>query len=148
MYKRQALAYGLRSNIELVQNHTAPARADAERAVAADPSSSAAWLSLSLVKQAEFDLAGALAAARQAVKLDPENAQALIQESSLLFGMGRLREAFKLAQRARKQAPNDAFVNTVWGFLQLARFQIEPARAAFEDAIRQDSTLGLSLIHI
>ena len=138
-----ALAYGLRSNIELVQNHTAQARADAERAVATDPSSSSAWLSLSLVKQAEFDLEGALTAARQAVKLDPEHAHALIQESSLLFGMGRLREAFKLAQRARKQAPDDAFVNTVWGFLQLARFQVEQARTAFEDAIRQDSTLGL-----
>ncbi|NJM13271.1 MAG: hypothetical protein HC889_16615 [Synechococcaceae cyanobacterium SM1_2_3] len=117
--------------------------ADAERAVAADPASPAAYLSLSLVKQAEFDLDGALAAAQTAGRLDPENTDALIQQSALLFGMGRTQEAFKLAERARQKAPDNAYVNTVWGFIQLARYQVKAARAAFEAAIAQDSTLGL-----
>ncbi|HRD50387.1 MAG: tetratricopeptide repeat protein [Candidatus Competibacter sp.] len=138
-----ALAYGLRSNIALVQNRTALARAEAERAVVADPFSPSAYLSLSLVKQAEFDLPGALAAARQAVKFDPDHAQALIQESSLLFGMGRIKDAARLAEQARQKAPNDAMVNTVWGFLQLARNRVSLAREAFQNAIAQDSTLGL-----
>ena len=138
-----ALAYGLRSNIFLVQNQKARALEAAEQAVAANPSLPSAYLDLSLVKQAEFQLEDALQAARQAVKLDPENPRALIQESSLLFGMGRLKEAFKIAERARQKAPQDAMVNTVWGFLQLARYRVSEARAAFEAAIAQDSTLGL-----
>ena len=138
-----ALAYSLRSNIELVQNRKAQARADAEQAVAADPSSSPAYLSLSLVRQAEFDLDAALEAARKAVELDPNNARALIQHSSLLFGMGRLKEAVKVAEQARQRAPDDAMVNTVWGFLQLAHNRVDKAREAFQTAIGQDSTLGL-----
>lgn len=138
-----AAAYSLRSNVELTQNRKADARADAERAVAADPGSSAAYLSLSLVQQAEFDLDAALASARQAVELDPGNVRALVQESSLLFGMGRLKEAAKVAERARRQAPDDAMVNTIWGFLQLARNRVEDARETFQAAIAQDSTLGL-----
>ncbi|HMQ14154.1 MAG TPA: tetratricopeptide repeat protein, partial [Candidatus Competibacter phosphatis] len=138
-----ALAYSLRSNIDLVQNRKTLALADAEQAIAADPSSSTAYLSLSLVRQAEFDLDAALEAARKAVALDPYNARALIQESSLLFGMGRLREAVKVAERARQRAPDDAMVNTVWGFLQLASNRVNEAREAFQAAIAQDSTLGL-----
>ncbi len=140
---QDAVAYSLRSNIELVQNRRAEARADAERAIAVNPAAPSAWLSLSVVQQAEFDLDGALAAAQQAVALDPENPQALIQESSLLFGMGRLNEAVKVAKQARQHAPDDAMVHTVWGFLQLAQNRVNPAREAFEKAITQDSTLGL-----
>ena len=143
LHPNDARAYGLRSTIALVQNQKAQALADAERAVAADPALPSAYLSLSLVKQAEFDLDGALAAAQKAVQLDPDNAHALIQESSLLFGMGRTQDAFKLAERAKQKAPDDAHVNTVCGFIQLARYQVKAARAAFEAAIAQDSTLGL-----
>ncbi|MCB1765735.1 MAG: FecR domain-containing protein, partial [Candidatus Competibacteraceae bacterium] len=88
-----ALAYSLRSTVELTQNRKAEARADAEKAVTVNPSSSTAYLSLSWVQQAEFDLDGALASARKAVELDPHNVQALIEESGLLFGMGRLKDA-------------------------------------------------------
>ena len=140
---KDARAYSLRSTIDLVQNRKAQARADAEQAVAADPASPTAYLGLSSVQQAEFDLDGALASAQQAVALDPDNAQALIQESSLLFGMGRLQDAVAVAERARQRAPNDAMVNTLWGFLQLARYRADDARAAFQAAIAQDSTLGL-----
>ncbi|MFZ1325479.1 MAG: FecR domain-containing protein [Candidatus Contendobacter sp.] len=140
---RDPLALSLRSNLELVQNRKAQARADAERAIAADPSSATAYLSLSLVQQAEFDLEGALASARQAVERDPHHVRALVQESSLLFGTGRLQEALRVAKQARHQAPEDAMVNTIWGFLQLARHRIDQGQTAFHNAIRQDSTLGL-----
>ncbi len=138
-----ARAYSLRAVIELVQNRKAAARADAERAVAADPASPEAYLALSRVQQAEFDLDGALASARRAVELDPDDPHALIQESGLLFGMGRLNEATDVAERARQRAPNDAMVNTVWGFLELARYRVDEAGTAFEAAIAHDSTLGL-----
>ena len=138
-----AQAHSLRAIIALTQNRKAEARADADRAVAADPASPAAHLSLSWVKQAEFDLDGALAAARQAVALDPDYVPALVQESTLLFGMGRLREAVTVAERARELAPDDAMVHTVWGFLQLARNRVPDAHLAFREAIARDSTLAL-----
>ena len=137
-----ARAYSLRAVIDLVQNRKAEARADAERAVAADSAAPVAHLGLSWVQQAEFDLDGALASARRAVELDPGDPQALIQESRLLFGMGRTREALKLAERARQKAPQDALVNSTWGFLQLARGRVTDADQAFREAIAQDSTLG------
>ena len=141
--RNDALAYSLRSTVELTQNRKAEARADAEKAVTVNPSSSTAYLSLSWVQQAEFDLDGALASVRKAVELDPHNVQALIQKSGLLFGMGRLQDAVKIAEQAWQVAPDDAMVNTIWGFLQLARNRVNEAREAFEAAIAQDSTLGL-----
>jgi len=57
--------------------------------------------------------------------------------------MGRLKEAVKVTERARQVALDDAMVNTVWGFLQLAQNRVNEAREAFEAAIAQDSTLGL-----
>ena len=137
-----ARAYALRAAVALVQNRKAEAQADAERAVAADPAASEAHLALSWVQQAEFDLDGALASARRAVALDPDDPQALIQESRLLFGMGRTKEATKVAEKARQRAPNDALVNSTWGFLQLARGRVKEANQAFQEAIAQDSTLG------
>jgi tetratricopeptide (TPR) repeat protein len=136
-------AYSLRSAIALVQNRPVQALEDAQRAVTVNPASSTAYLSLSLAHQAGFDLNAALVAAQKAVELDPANPRALVQESSLLFGMGRRREATQVAELARQRAPNDAMVNTVWGFLELARNRIDDARAAFQTAITQDSTLGL-----
>ncbi len=137
-----ARAYSLRAVIELVQNRKADARADAERAVAADPAAPEAHLALSWVQQAEFDLDGALTSARRAVELAPDDPHALIQESRLLFGLGRVKEAFKVAEKARQRAPQDAVVNATWGFLQLARNRNSEAIAAFEYAIAQDSTRG------
>ena len=136
-------AYSLRSTIALVQNRKTEALADAQRAVATNPASAAAYLSLSLAHQARFDLNAALVAAQKAVELEPNNPRALVQESSLLFGMGRRREATQVAEQARQRAPNDAMVNTVWGFLQLANNRIDAAREAFQTAIAQDSTIGL-----
>ncbi|NJN45998.1 MAG: TonB-dependent receptor [Candidatus Competibacteraceae bacterium] len=146
-----ALTYSLRSNIFLVQNRKADALEAAQQAVAANPLSPSAQLSLSLVKQAEFDLDGALHAARQAVELDPNNPQAVIQESRLMFGLGQVKAAFTLAERAHQLAPDDSLVNSTWGFLQLARGHEEQATAAFEKSIAQDTTrgephLGLGLI--
>ena len=109
-------AYSLRSSIALVQNRNAEALADAQRAVAANPASSSAYLSLSLAQQAGFDLNAALVAAQKAVELEPNNPRALVQESSLLFGMGRRREATQVAEQARQRAPNDAMVKYRVGF--------------------------------
>ncbi len=140
---RDADAYSLRTSIALVQNRNAAALASAERAVEVDPHSAAAYLSLSLARQAGFDLDAALAAAQKAVALQPDNVRARVQESSLLLSMGRLRAAVKAAQQARQYAPDDAMVNTVWGFVQLANHRVDEARTAFQNAIGQDSTLGL-----
>jgi tetratricopeptide (TPR) repeat protein len=137
-----ALAHGLRSNIYLVQNQKELAHKEAQQAITANPFSPSAYLDLSLVKQAEFELAEGLQAAQKVVELDPDNAQALIQVSRLLFGLGRISEAFKIAEEARRRAPQDPVVTATWGFLQLARDHVTEAMAAFDQAIEQDSTRG------
>ncbi len=136
------LAYGLRSNIHLVQNQKDLALEAARRAVATNPFSPTAYLDLSLAYQAEFQLEDALRAAHQAVGLDPENPRALIQESRLLFGMGRIEKASKVAEKAWQRAPRDALVNSTRGFLRLALGHTNEASKIFQEAIAQDSTLG------
>jgi tetratricopeptide (TPR) repeat protein len=74
--------------------------------------------------------------------LDPENPQALIQVSRLLFGQGKVDEAFELAERARRLALQDPVVLSTWGFLTLARGKMNEAIGAFDRAIVQDSTRG------
>jgi tetratricopeptide (TPR) repeat protein len=137
-----ALAHGLRSNIYLVQNQKELAHKEVQQAIMANPFSPSAYLDLSLVKQAEFELGEALQAAQKAVELDPDNAQALIQVSRLLFGLGWISEAFKLAEAARRRAPQDPMITATWGFLQLARDHVTEAMTAFDQAIEQDSTRG------
>jgi tetratricopeptide (TPR) repeat protein len=137
-----ALAHGLRSNIYLVQNHKELAHKEAQQAITANPFSPSVYLDLSLVKQAEFELEEALQADQKAVELDPDNAQALIQVSRVLFGLGRISETFKLAEAARRRAPQDPVVTATWGFLQLARDHVTEAMTAFDQAIEQDSTRG------
>ena len=84
-----ARTYTLRAAVALVQIRKAEARADAERAVAADPASPQAHLALSWVQQAEFDLqSGALASARRAVALDPDDPQALIRKAACCSAWG------------------------------------------------------------
>lgn len=140
---RDAVAYSLRSDIALVQNRKAEALAAAQQAVAADPASPAGYISLSLARQAAFNLDGALAAAQQALERDPANIRALVQKGTLLFGMGQLKDAAEVARQAQRLAPDDAMVNTLWGFLELARMRTDQAQVAFRAAIAQDSTLGL-----
>jgi len=73
-------------------------------------------------------------------------------EARLLFGMGRLREAFRVIDRAAMLVRDDPFVLTTRGFLLLAHRDDYAAQTHFEWALERDSTqglpyVGLGLIH-
>ncbi|MDE2179680.1 MAG: tetratricopeptide repeat protein, partial [candidate division NC10 bacterium] len=137
-----APAHGLRSNIALVRNEKGVAHQAALQAITANPSSASSYLDLSLAHQAEFRLEEALAAARKALELEPDNPIAMIQVSRLLFGLGNLSEALSMAEEARRRAPQDPHITSTWGFLVLAQGKVHEALAAFDQAIEQDSTRG------
>ncbi len=81
-------------------------------------------------------------AAAHAQALDPTDVRALVQATTLLFGMDRTEDAWALAQRAHTLAPTDALVLTLLGFLQLARGETDAALATFRQASHADPTLG------
>lgn len=137
-----APAHGLRSNIALVRNEKDVADRAAQQAIAANPSSASSYLDLSLAKQAEFRLDGALQAARTAMELEPDNPMAMIQVARVLFGLGNLSEALSITEEARRLAPADPLITSTYGFLLLSQVKTEEAMAAFDEAIKQDSTRG------
>lgn len=88
-------AYSLRTSIALVQNNrNAAALASAERVVAADPQSAAAYLSLSLARQAGFDLDAALVAAQQPLHCRTMRARGC-RKAACCWSTGRLRAAVR-----------------------------------------------------
>jgi Flp pilus assembly protein TadD len=147
--RRQAL-----EAIELLtRNHKDEALQIAQRATAANPDSPAAWVALSRVQQAFFQLEEATASARRALALAPAYVEARVQYARLLFGAGLNAQAERTLVAALADAPEDAGVHTLMGFIRLARGKTEEARTAFEKAISLDSTLadprlGLGLVRM
>lgn len=82
-----------------------PAVADLERASAARPDDWSAWFLLGDALEDEDDAAGAEAAYRRAVELEPDGAPALNNLAFLLATAGRHEEADPLARRAAALAP-------------------------------------------
>lgn len=137
-----AQAQALLSNVYLTQNRKADARAAAERAVAANPESPAAYLALSLVEQSAFNLPASIRAARKACALDPLFAQANLNYARLLFGSGETSKAERIIRQVIAAAPGEALAHSALGFILLARARNGQARTSFLEALRIDSTLG------
>ena len=145
-----APAYGLRSNIALVQNRKGDAKGAALLAVRANPDSPSARLNLSLALQAHFELEAALSEARKAVALDPRHAQAHVQVARLLFGEGRIDQALESVERAQALAPREPLALSTLGFILLARGETDGAVSAFGQALASasstaDAYVGLGL---
>lgn len=121
-----------------------------EEAVARYPSYATAWALLGLLyldearhalnqrgDQAEA-LERALAASREAVRLDPENARALQSLATTLFYTNRIDEAFTVGQRAIARTPKDAELLGQLGQLFGLAGRLEEGRALLEQAISQN----------
>lgn len=137
-----SMAQGLLSSVHLARNEKDEALAAARRAVASNPGSPSALLSLSLVQQAFFDLSGATRSVERALELDPTFLQAQIQYARLLFGAGNTGKAETVIRDALALAPEEAAAHSVLGFIVLARGRTEEARAHFERSVALDSTSG------
>ena len=137
-----ALVQALLSNVYLTQNNKDKALAAAQRAIQADPNSPSAHLSLSLVQQSMFDLAGATRSVEKALALDPDFLQGQVQYAKLLYGAGNSGKAEEVIRRSLSLAPEEAAVHSTLGFILLGRGQTNEARTTFERSLQLDSGRG------
>ncbi len=148
-----ANALSLQAVIALVQNDKDKAFDIAQKNVAANPSSSTAWIALSYAQQARFDLPGARASVEKAVELDPQSALAFARLAELDSSFGELDKTLAAAQKAVELDPNLARTQTVLGFAYLTQVRTAEATQAFDKAIVLDQAdplprLGLGLSKI
>lgn len=80
----------------------------------------------------------ALAAAEQALMLDPENASPHALLGSLNFNYGRLEQAERHYLAALRHAPEDAMIHSNLGYLMSRQGRIQAATAHFLNAVRID----------
>ncbi len=150
---RGGLALALQAIIAVVQNEPARALTLASDAGEAAPDSVSVQIALSYADQANFNLPGALAAARRAVKLDPDASLAWARVAELWMSQGNLAKALEAAKRAKAINPREVRVQTVLGFAYLTRINIAEAKQAFNAAIALNpadplARLGLGLARI
>jgi tetratricopeptide (TPR) repeat protein len=146
-------ALSLQSIMYTVQNQEDRAFVLAKKALDAKPSSPAAWVALSYVQQARFDLQGALNSLEQGVKSDPGNALIWANIAEILLSLGEFDKSSEASLKAVQMNPYLSKTQTIFGFSHLVHIRIDEARAVFEKAIRLDSAaplprLGLGLAKI
>ncbi len=146
-------AQALLSLVAVVKNDKADALRLANQAVELSDQSSRAWMALSYAQQAHFRLDEALAAARKAAALAPENVVTQIRVTELLMTLGQILAATQAAQTIVAAHPQESRAHAVLGYGYLAQLNISQARDAFDRAIELDSTdplprlgMGLALI--
>lgn len=143
----------LQSVLEVSLNHKAEAYDLANRAVAANPNSAAAYTALSYAEQARFQLDKALAAAKQAVNYSPSDSMAWARKAELELSEGLFEESEKTIQRALQLDSQTERTQTIAGFAYLLRTDTDNALESFATAVNIDSTaplprLGLALTKI
>lgn len=138
----QSLPRALLAQIYLVQNRRDLARTEASQAVAANPSSPAAQLTLGLVQVASFDLPAAAVQMEKALKLDPRFVEAYVYLAKIWLGGDYLDRAWKTIEQARQLAPQEGEVLALAGFIRLAHRDYLGAHRLFHQAISHNPALG------
>ena len=146
-------ALALQAIIALAQNEKRRALEFAGKAVDADPRSASGRIAHSYALQADFDLQGALASLKEAVKIEPENGLTWARLAELQLSLGDLKKALESANKAASLNPDLARTRTVLGFAYLAQIKTKMSKAAFQRAIEIDQAdplprLGLGLAMI
>ncbi|HUL82451.1 MAG TPA: TonB-dependent receptor [Gammaproteobacteria bacterium] len=144
-----ATVLALRAVAALGRNDIVSARASAQAAASSSPSP-VALIALSLVRQADNDLAGALASARAALDIAPENAIAWARRADLELQLGDSSQSLDHARHAIGLQSSLGYAHSVLGFVLLNRLDIDGAIASFEHGIALDQgaplpQLGLAL---
>lgn len=147
------LAWSLTALARITSGKEKQAVAAATKAARVRPGSPTTWLVLGLARQSVHDLPGALEATDKALALEPDNVPALINRARLRFAMDYIDIAWAAADKARRLAPDDAGVQSLLGFLELARRKHTAALTAFNRAAElnsglADPRLGLALVHM
>lgn len=150
--RERATASALRAVIAVSRNRLDEARHWSDLALRQNPSLAAAHIAQSYVLQAEGRLNLAVAAARRAAELSPDDAYVLARLAELLMVIGDRPEAGKVAEAsiAIRPTPLGLFVA---GLAHLAAWQYEKAAAYFTQGMDLDAEaplprLGLGLTYI
>jgi tetratricopeptide (TPR) repeat protein len=150
---QDADALALMSIIATVRNDKREAVELAEHAVTANPRTASGHLALSYARQAQFRLAQALDAAKQAVKVEADNPLAWSRLAQLQLMFRNMRKASDAARHAVEIDPGVALSQTTLGFAYLIQLKLSSAKQAFERAVVLDQAdpmprLGLGLVLI
>ena len=106
------------------------------------PHTASEWMAESYYRQSKNDLAGALAAARQAAAADLSFGFAWTRVAELEFSFGRVPQAKEALEKGLALAPRNPAAHTLKGFLLSAENKISGAKESFAKAISLDSALG------
>lgn len=150
--KERAVAASLRGVIAVARNRLEEAEHWTSVALAEGPDLAAAHIAKSYVLQAQGQLIAAVAAAREAARLEPRDPYVLARLAELLMVIGDRPHALKVAEAsiAIKPTPLGLFVA---GLGRLAAWQYERAESLFTRGIELDAEaplprLGLGLTFI
>ncbi len=139
-----ARAQAVRAIVAVVEDRPDEAFAAGQRAAAAAPDSAAALVALSYAEQANLQLESARDTLLTAVRLQPDNAFAQARLAELWLELGYVARAQGAIDRALQLAPDLERVQTVRGFVALARFRPAQADEAFRKAVGLDSASPLA----
>jgi Flp pilus assembly protein TadD len=115
-----------------------------QAAVAAAPTNPAAHNGLGVVLHDRGDLAGAEAAYREVLRLDPKYAPAHSNLGTVLHNRGDLAGAEAAYRAALRLDPEDAYAHTGLGNVLRAREDLAGAEAAYREALRLKPTFTLA----
>lgn len=96
------------------------------------------WVILGDAQRLQGDMAAALFAKQQAVRLQPANISAQLAVADALMALGRLDEAQAVVQRVFLSAPDDAQVNGRMGLLQKQQGKLEEAAISYARALQKN----------
>lgn len=112
------------------------ARKEAEKALELDPNSAGGYLEMGWIKRSyDWDWAGADAAYRRALELEPDNANAIRGKAALSSTLGRFDEAIKLDEHALKVDPLRLSAHNNMGLDSYYARQWQKAEAAYRKVL-------------
>jgi Tfp pilus assembly protein PilF len=142
--KLASLLQSYEAMVALSRNRKQDARALAKSAILGNPTSTNAMLAMSLVSQAEFDLTSAEEWLKRAIENSPNNIYATTRLAELQLGRGRLKEATKTIELARKLQGDYGYALTTEGFIWLSRKKTEKAIELFDLALTKGADGALA----
>ena len=126
----------------LMLDDLAGAQASAQQAVALAPGNPMGWLASAYVAQAQHDLALAQRHFNQVLALAPDALEARLGRAEIYFGSEQNEQAWSDMELAYQQAPQDGRVNSLRGYLLLAKGDLQGAQSAFEAALARSPGLS------
>ncbi|MFK7857335.1 MAG: FecR domain-containing protein [Granulosicoccus sp.] len=150
---QDAVDLSLRAIIAITAGENGKARQLAQRAEELNNRSPIAWIALSYVQQADYELTQALESAVNAARLAQQDPTVLSRHAELELIAGNVKNAERIARRAVLLGPELSRTHTVLGFIGIGGYDMKVAEASFLRAIARDETdplprLGLGLIDI